>query len=29
MATLPYLFEADLDLESFEHLSGELEKRMA
>jgi anion-transporting ArsA/GET3 family ATPase len=29
VATLPYLFEADLDLDSFERLSGELEKRLA
>jgi hypothetical protein len=29
VATLPFLFEADLDLDSFEHLSGELEKRIA
>ncbi len=29
VATLPYLFEPDLDLESFEYLSGELEKRLA
>jgi len=29
VATLPYLFEADLDLESFERLSDDLEKRLA
>ena len=29
VATLPYLFEADLDLDSFEHLSSELERRLA
>jgi len=29
VATLPFLFEADLDLESFERLSGELEKRLS
>jgi anion-transporting ArsA/GET3 family ATPase len=29
VATLPFLFEADLDLDSFEQLSGELEKRIA
>jgi anion-transporting ArsA/GET3 family ATPase len=29
VATLPFLFEADLDLDSFEHLSGELEKRLS
>jgi len=29
VATLPYLFEADLDLDSFDHLSVELEKRLA
>jgi anion-transporting ArsA/GET3 family ATPase len=29
VATLPYLFEPDLDLDSFERLSGELEKRLS
>jgi anion-transporting ArsA/GET3 family ATPase len=29
VATLPYLFEGDLDMSSFERLSGELEKRLA
>jgi anion-transporting ArsA/GET3 family ATPase len=29
VATLPYLFEADLDLESFGRLSAELERRLA
>ena len=29
VATLPYLFETDLDLDSFDHLSVELEKRLA
>ena len=29
VATLPFLFEADLDLESFERLSAELERRTA
>ena len=29
VTTLPYLFESDLDLDSFEQLSGELEKRLA
>jgi hypothetical protein len=29
VATLPYLFEADLDLDSFERLSVELERRIA
>lgn len=29
VATLPYLFEADLDLDSFERLSDELGKRLA
>lgn len=29
VATLPHLFEADLDLDSFERLSGELERRLS
>ena len=29
VTTLPYLFESDLNLNSFEHLSGELEKRLS
>jgi anion-transporting ArsA/GET3 family ATPase len=29
VATLPYLFEPDLDLDSFERLSAELEKRLS
>ena len=29
VATLPFLFEADLDLDSFERLSAELERRTA
>ena len=29
VATLPYLFEGELDLESFDHLSHELERRLA
>ena len=28
VATLPYLFEGELDLDSFEHLSAELERRL-
>jgi anion-transporting ArsA/GET3 family ATPase len=29
VATLPFMFESDLDLDDFEYLSGELEKRLS